>query len=226
MSPTQERPVLVVDFGAQYAQLIARRVREAQVYSEIVPHTMPVSEMLEKSPAAIILSGGPASVYAEGAPDVDSAVFDSGVPVFGICYGFQAMANALGGSVARTGGSEYGATELSVTTAGRCSTVCLPADGVDVPRRLGGGGPEGFTVNAATAGAPVAAFEDTSRQLAGVQFHPEVMHRLRAAGHRDLPPPHRGLPASWTTDGVIEARWRRSPNRSVITASSADCPAG
>ena len=208
MSPTQERPVLVVDFGAQYAQLIARRVREAQVYSEIVPHTMPVSEMLEKSPAAIILSGGPASVYAEGAPDVDSAVFDSGVPVFGICYGFQAMANALGGSVARTGGSEYGATELSVTTAGTLLDG-LPS-GQTVWMSHGDSvvaAPEGFTVNAATAGAPVAAFEDTSRQLAGVQFHPEVMHT--AFGQRIIETfLHRiaGLPASWTTDGVIEAQ--------------------
>ena len=93
------RPVLVVDFGAQYAQLIARRVREARVYSEIVPHSMPVAEMLARDPAAIILSGGPASVYEPGAPQVDPALFDAGVPVLGICYGFQAMARALGGTV-------------------------------------------------------------------------------------------------------------------------------
>src|SRR6478752_1255811 len=95
--------VLVVDFGAQYAQLIARRVREARVYSEIVPHSMPVAEMLAKDPAAIILSGGPASVYEPGAPQVDAGLFDAGVPVFGICYGFQAMARAMGGEVANTG---------------------------------------------------------------------------------------------------------------------------
>ena len=102
-TPDASGTVLVVDFGAQYAQLIARRVREARVYSEIVPHTMPVEEMLARQPEAIILSGGPASVYAEGAPTVDPALFTAGVPAFGICYGFQAMAQALGGEVARTG---------------------------------------------------------------------------------------------------------------------------
>src|SRR6185503_8786872 len=109
-----QQPVLVVDFGAQYAQLIARRVREASVYSEIVPHSMPVSEMLARDPAAIVLSGGPSSVYEPGAPQVDPALFEAGVPVFGICYGFQAMTLALGGEVARTGGSEFGRTTLRV----------------------------------------------------------------------------------------------------------------
>ena len=112
------RPVLVVDFGAQYAQLIARRVREARVYSEIVPSTMPVSEMLERDPVAVILSGGPSSVYAPGAPGIDASLFDHGIPVFGICYGFQAMAQALGGEVAHTGGSEFGRTELNVSDPG------------------------------------------------------------------------------------------------------------
>ena len=110
--------VLVVDFGAQYAQLIARRVREAKVYSEIVPHTMPVAEMLARKPAAIVLSGGPSSVYAPGAPGVDAALFDADVPVFGMCYGFQAMAQALGGEVARTGISEYGRTPVRVIDPG------------------------------------------------------------------------------------------------------------
>src|ERR1700712_901702 len=110
--------VLVVDYGAQYAQLIARRVREAHVYSEIVPHSMPVAEILAKRPKAIILSGGPSSVYAEGAPRTDAALFDAGVPVFGICYGFQAMTQALGGEVAHTGESEFGRTLLSVTAPG------------------------------------------------------------------------------------------------------------
>ena len=109
--------VLVVDFGAQYAQLIARRVREANVYSEIVPSSMPASEMLAKEPAAIILSGGPSSVYAEGAPQVEKSLFEAGVPVLGICYGFQAMASALGGTVAKTGLSEYGGTELDARTS-------------------------------------------------------------------------------------------------------------
>src|SRR5437764_5874445 len=111
------RPVLVVDYGAQYAQLIARRVREAQVYSEIVPHAMPVAEMLARRPQAIILSGGPASVYADGAPQVDPALFEAGVPVLGICYGFQVMARALGGEVARTGRREYGGTTARVPDA-------------------------------------------------------------------------------------------------------------
>src|SRR6266511_818980 len=107
-------PVLVVDFGAQYAQLIARRVREANVYSELVPHTATVAEMLAREPAAIILSGGPSSVYEPGAPQVDPALFDTGVPVLGICYGFQAMARALGGEVTHTGLGEFGGTPLTV----------------------------------------------------------------------------------------------------------------
>jgi len=109
------RPVLVVDFGAQYAQLIARRVREANVYSEVVPHTMSVADMLAKDPAAIVLSGGPSSVYADGAPVLDSALLTAGVPVFGMCYGFQAMVQALGGTVAHTGGGEYGSTRATVS---------------------------------------------------------------------------------------------------------------
>ena len=113
-SPEPQGPVLVVDFGAQYAQLIARRVREAHVYSEIVPHTMSVSEIVARKPAAVILSGGPSSVYAEGAPSIDASLFDTGIPVFGICYGFQAMAQALGGVVERTGLAEFGGTKVTV----------------------------------------------------------------------------------------------------------------
>lgn len=111
-------PVLVVDFGAQYAQLIARRVREARVYSEIVPHTMSAAQMLAKRPAAVILSGGPSSVYEPGAPSLDAELFDTEIPVFGICYGFQAMAQALGGTVDKTGRREYGGTTLRVATPG------------------------------------------------------------------------------------------------------------
>ncbi len=169
--------VLVVDFGAQYAQLIARRVREARVYSEIVPHTMPVAEMLAKRPAAIILSGGPASVYAEGAPSVDPALFAGGVPAFGICYGFQAMALALGGTVAQTGLAEFGRTSLTVVDEGLLFRG-LPAE-QSVWMSHGdsvSAAPEGFSVTAVSDGAPVAAFEDVSRGLAGVQFHPEVLH--------------------------------------------------
>ena len=170
--------VLVVDFGAQYAQLIARRVREARVYSEIVPHSLPVAEMLAKRPRAIVLSGGPSSVYADGAPQVGRELFDAGVPVFGICYGFQAMALALGGVVARTGTSEYGRTPLTVTGADSTLFHGLPrqqsvwmSHGDSVTQA-----PEGFSVVAESAAAPVAAFEAADLRLAGVQFHPEVLH--------------------------------------------------
>jgi GMP synthase (glutamine-hydrolysing) len=166
----------VVDFGAQYAQLIARRVREARVYSEVVPHSATVDELKAKDPRAIVLSGGPASVYADGAPQLDPAIFDLGVPVFGICYGFQAMAQALGGIVAHTGTSEYGRTELKVTGGQLHSD--LP-DTQSVWMSHGDAvteAPEGFEVVAVSAGAPVAAFEDRARRLAGVQYHPEVMH--------------------------------------------------
>jgi GMP synthase (glutamine-hydrolysing) len=169
--------VLVVDFGAQYAQLIARRVREARVYSEIVPHTMPVAEMLERRPAALILSGGPSSVYAEGAPGIDEAVFTAGVPVFGMCYGFQLMAQGLGGAVSPTGAREYGRTPVNVD-AGGVLLSDIPSDhsvwmshGDSVTAA-----PPGFDVLASTPATPVAAFEDTGRRLAGVQWHPEVLH--------------------------------------------------
>ena len=176
METASPRPVLVVDFGAQYAQLIARRVREARVYSEVVPHSATVDELKAKDPRAIVLSGGPASVYADGAPQLDPAIFDLGVPVFGICYGFQAMAQALGGTVAHTGTSEYGRTELKVTGGQLHSD--LP-DTQSVWMSHGDAvteAPEGFEVVAVSAGAPVAAFEDRARRLAGVQYHPEVMH--------------------------------------------------
>ena len=169
--------VLVVDFGAQYAQLIARRVREARVYSEIVPHTTPVAEMLARRPAAIILSGGPSSVYASGAPHVESGLFEAGVPVFGMCYGFQAMAQALGGEVAHTGASEFGRTPVRVIDPGTL-LAGLPAEHRvwmshgDSVREA----PAGFDVLASTVGTPVAAFEHPGRRLAGVQWHPEVMH--------------------------------------------------
>jgi GMP synthase (glutamine-hydrolysing) len=170
--------VLVVDYGAQYAQLIARRVREARVYSEIVPHTMPVEQMVARRPKAIILSGGPQSVYAADAPQVDPALFDAGIPTFGICYGFQLMAQALGGEVTRTGRSEFGrtiveldaeATKLFAGLPGRLTTWMSHGDEVTKA-------PAGFTVTARSAGARVAAFEHASRPLAGVQWHPEVVH--------------------------------------------------
>jgi len=207
VSTVSHRPVLVVDFGAQYAQLIARRVREARVYSEIVPSTMPVAEMLAKDPVAVILSGGPSSVYADGAPQVDSALFSTGVPTFGICYGFQAMALALGGEVARTGLSEFGRTPLTVTEPASAIFGGLPtASSVwmshgDAVHRA----PDGFTVTAVTDGAPVAAFEDRERRLAGVQFHPEVLHSEN--GQQVLE--HflytvAGIEPTWTSANVID----------------------
>ena len=170
-------PVLVVDFGAQYAQLIARRVREANVYSELVPHSMPVDEMLAKDPQAIILSGGPASVYEPGAPDIDPKIFEAGVPVLGICYGFQVMAHELGGDVDKAALGEYGKTAATIDDAeGLLANSPVEQNtwmshGVAVKRA-----PEGFTVLAHTEGAPVAAMQDTNRKLYGVQWHPEVKH--------------------------------------------------
>ncbi|MGW0530774.1 glutamine-hydrolyzing GMP synthase [Streptomyces sp. NPDC003032] len=199
--------VLVVDFGAQYAQLIARRVREARVYSEIVPSTMPVSEMLAKKPAAIILSGGPSSVYAEQAPTVDRELFEAGVPVFGMCYGFQLMATTLGGTVDNTGAREYGRTPLAVSKVGSTLFEGTPAE-QSVWMSHGdacSAAPEGFTVTASTDVVPVAAFEDDEKKLYGVQYHPEVMHSTH--GQQVLE--HflyrgAGLKPDWTTGNVID----------------------
>ena len=173
------RPVLVVDLGAQYAQLIARRVREARVYSEIVAHDASAEELRAKHPAGIILSGGPASVYAEDGPQVDPGLFDLGVPVLGICYGHQLMAQALGGEVAATGQREYGATLLTVETGSRLLRDVPSTDTVwmshgDAVTRA----PEGFRVTARTEQIPIAGMEDPERGLYAVQFHPEVSHTL------------------------------------------------
>ena len=177
MSQRDHDLVVVIDFGAQYAQLIARRVREANVYSEIMPHTASASEILARRPKAIILSGGPSSVYEPGAPQLDATVVDSGTPVFGICYGFMAMAEVLGGAVARTGMREYGRTAVSVTDSGTL-LAGLPAT---VSAWMSHGdeviaAPPGFKVTATSARATVAAFEDVGRRMAGVQWHPEVLH--------------------------------------------------
>jgi len=201
------RPVLVVDFGAQYAQLIARRVREARVYSEIVPHTMPVAQMLAKDPAAIILSGGPASVYEPGAPRVDDTIFRADVPVFGICYGFQAMAQALGGTVAHTGSREYGGTALHTRPDLSVLLRDLPTQ---VPVWMSHGDcvtepPAGFTVTAESAGAPVAAFEDVAGQRVGVQFHPEVMHTAHGQEMlRRFLYDVAGIEPTWTPSNIID----------------------
>ena len=212
---TDARPVLVMDFGAQYAQLIARRVREAKIYSEVVPSTMPISQMLAKNPLAIILSGGPSSVYETGAPQVDPNLFDAKLPIFGICYGFQAMAKTLGGTVAKTGLSEFGATELNVSKPG-CLFAGLPAS-QNVWMSHGDSvidAPQGFEVTAATAGAPVAAFENLDRKLAGVQFHPEVMHSTH--GQKVLE--HflydiAGLKPTWTPAGIVEEQVAKIKNQ-------------
>jgi len=221
--------VLVVDFGAQYAQLIARRVRECQVYSEIVPATMPVADMLARKPTAIILSGGPASVYAAGAPPAPAGLLDAGVPVLGICYGFQLMMAGLGGVVERTGGGEYGATELTIlagTPAGGTPAGGTPAGNAPAGGTLLRGlpatqqvwmshgdtcaaPPPGFTVTACTVQTPVAAAEQSGRGLYGVQFHPEVMHSehgtqilrqfLAAAGCRP----------AWTMRSIVDEQVAR-----------------
>ena len=207
--------VLVVDFGAQYAQLIARRVRECRVYSEIVPSTMPVSEMLARQPKAIILSGGPASVYAPGAPAAPAGLFDAGVPVLGICYGHQVLVRELGGIVERTGAAEYGGTPLRVLpdpaagAADPAAGVLFAGLGSEFSVWMSHGdtstvAPPGFTVTARTAATPAAAVENAERGLYGVQFHPEVMHTdhgtkilrrfLEAAGCRP----------TWTMLNIVE----------------------
>ena len=220
--------VLVVDFGAQYAQLIARRVRECHVYSEIVPSTMPVEEMLAKRPKAIILSGGPSSVYADGAPPAPPGLFDAGVPVLGICYGFQLMVAGLGGTVERTGAAEYGRTAL-IRGDDPPQTPSAPGGKPFPPDPLGppAGGtllagtpvqqrvwmshgdtctapPPGFTVTARTEVTPVAVVENEQRRMFGVQFHPEVMHTEH--GHRILARflELAGCRPSWTMLNIVE----------------------
>jgi GMP synthase (glutamine-hydrolysing) len=172
--------VLVVDFGAQYAQLIARRVREAHVYSEIVPSTISAAEVRGHHPSGIILSGGPKSVYAEHAPHIDPAIYELGIPILGICYGAQLLTQQLGGEVARTGTGEYGRTVLRAVGP----TVLFPdfPEGSEVWMSHGDSivrAPEGFAVTATTDVVPVAALESTERALFGVQFHPEVVHTER-----------------------------------------------
>ncbi len=208
---TETGPILVVDFGAQYAQLIARRVREAHVYSEIVPHTITAAEVAAKNPAGIIFSGGPKSVHVEGAPAIDPAVYDLAVPVLGICYGAQLIAQQLpGGVVANTGVGEYGRTELTVTATdavvfggGQPTTQQVwmsHFDSISVP-------PEGFAVTASTPGAPVAAMEHVERRIHAVQFHPEVVH----TPHGQAVLEHWlydvcGCPPSWVMSSVIDTQ--------------------
>ena len=179
LKPEDVDTILVVDFGAQYAQLIARRVREANVYSEIVPRDMPVEEMLARKPKGIIFSGGPSSVHVEGAPQIDPSIYSGGVPVLGICYGCQLIAQQLGGDVRRTGSGEYGRTPLRIVDSSLLFAN-LPAE-QEVWMSHGDSivlAPDGFKVTASSA-APVAALEDPDRAIYGVQFHPEVIHTER-----------------------------------------------
>ena len=207
--PTRDPHVVVVDFGAQYAQLIARRVREARVYSEIVPCTVTAEEVRRRAPAAIILSGGPASVHVPGAPLLDPAVYDLGIPMLGICYGAQLIAQQLGGEVGRSGRGEYGRTRLTRTA----ESSLLGAEGArvvwmshfDAIVRA----PEGFTATARTPDAPIAAMEHAARRIWATQYHPEVVHT--EGGIETI---HRfvtelaGCKAAWTVEGILEEQVR------------------
>lgn len=209
---TSQRPVLVVDFGAQYAQLIARRVRESGVYSELVPHTASAAEIAAKNPIGIILSGGPSSVYAPGAPTLDPGVFDLNVPTLGICYGFQVMAQALGGVVANTGLREYGATDASII---RDESVLFDGQPAEQNVWMSHGdqvseAPAGFDVLARTGATPVAAFGSDARRMYGVQWHPEVKHSdhgqriIENFLHKAA-----GLAADWNSGNVIAEQVER-----------------
>jgi len=200
---------LVVDFGAQYAQLIARRVREAHVYSEIVPHTIAAAEVRERGPAALILSGGPKSVHVDGAPLLDAEIYELGIPILGLCYGAQLIARQLGGEVARGGTGEYGRSALTVTgavdgdglLAGQPDEQTVWMSHFDGISRV----PEGFTATATSAGAPVAALESPGRRIWGVQYHPEVSHtpcgqQLLERFLHDLA----GARPTWTMTSIIE----------------------
>jgi GMP synthase (glutamine-hydrolysing) len=207
--PTRDAHVVVVDFGAQYAQLIARRVREARVYSEIVPHTVTAAELRRRAPGAIVLSGGPASVHVPGAPLLDPAIYDLGIPILGICYGAQLIARQLGGEVGRSGRGEYGRTRLTV---GAGSTL-LGAEGArtvwmshfDAIVRA----PEGFTPTASTPDAPIAAMEDRARRIWAVQHHPEVVHTEGGiASIARFVTELAGCAPTWTVEGILEEQVR------------------
>jgi GMP synthase (glutamine-hydrolysing) len=208
--PGEAHPVLVVDFGAQYAQLIARRVREAGVYSEIVPHGVTAEQIAARNPAGIVLSGGPSSVYEDGAPSLDPGILELGVPVLGICYGFQVMAQQLGGTVAHTGRREYGSTAVRLagdaTADGAPLVSGQPEDQV-VWMSHGDSvatAPDGFRVLASSDSTPVAAFASDERRMYGVQWHPEVRHS--AHGQQVIESflhDAAGIPADWNPGNVI-----------------------
>jgi GMP synthase (glutamine-hydrolysing) len=207
----EERPVLVLDCGGQYAQLIARRVRECRVYSELVPYSITAAEARARNPRALVLSGGPASVYAEGAPQVDKKLFELGVPTLGICYGMQLMAQDLGGRVERTGVSEFGKTDISADAESQLFEGLPPEQtGWMSHRDSVAAAPAGARVTAGSPAAAIAAFEDPDRGLYGVQFHPEVVHTPHGTellknflySVADAPP-------TWTAAAVIEEQVER-----------------
>jgi GMP synthase (glutamine-hydrolysing) len=198
--------VLVVDFGAQYAQLIARRVREAHVYSEIVQSTITADEVRAKAPAAIILSGGPKSVYEVPAPSLDPAIYELGIPVLGICYGAQLMAQQLGGDVANTGIGEYGRTTMTrqgtsvLMDEFPMSVTCWMSHGDAIATA-----PEGFVVTGSSPEGPVAVMEDVARRLHAVQFHPEVAHTEHGQDLLANFLQHVAeIPPTWTNTSIIE----------------------
>src|SRR3989442_497105 len=205
-----ERPVLVVDLGGQYAQLIARRVRECRVYSELVGHDVTQEQVRARDPHALILSGGPASVYAEDAPHIDPRIFELGIPTLGICYGMQLMAQKLGGRVDRTGVSEFGKTELRVEesrllkdTPGEQTVWMSHRDSVVAP-------PEGARVVAGSPSTPIGAFEAPERKLYGVQFHPEVVHTPHGMQVlKNFLYEIADAPPAWTPAAVIEEQVER-----------------
>ncbi|MEY4116240.1 MAG: glutamine-hydrolyzing synthase, partial [Actinomycetota bacterium] len=206
--------VLVVDFGAQYAQLIARRVREAKVYSEIVAHTISAAEVKRRKPAAIILSGGPKSVHVDGAPKLDASIYELGIPIFGICYGVQLIAQQLGGEVARGGKGEYGRAILRRTSGVKSSVLTdliveqscdlsVWMSHFDAVTRV----PAGFVATAATPDAPMAVIESDSRKIWGVQFHPEVMHTQQGTEVlRQFIYQLAGCKPTWTMDSIIDTQ--------------------
>jgi GMP synthase (glutamine-hydrolysing) len=206
----EERPVLVLDLGGQYSQLIARRVRECRVYSELVAHGISPEELAARSPLALVLSGGPASVYADGAPKVDPRIFELGIPTLGICYGMQLMAQELGGRVERTGVSEFGKTELVAEESALFANLPSEQIGWMSHRDSVTAPPEGSRVVASSPSTPIAAFEDPKRRLYGVQFHPEVVHTPYGNDLlKNFLYSVADAPATWTAAAVIEEQVER-----------------
>jgi GMP synthase (glutamine-hydrolysing) len=224
LEPGTPTTVLVVDFGAQYAQLIARRVRELEVHSEIVPNRITADEVRAREPAALILSGGPKSVHVDGAPSLDPEIYDLGVPILGICYGAQLIAQQLGGTVGRGMRGEYGRAKLRRDAP----SLLLPDDAPDVHDVWMShfdaitAPPAGFTATASTDDAPVAVLEDDARKLYGVQFHPEVVHSPYGMGVlRRFLHERAGLAGDWTMASIIDEQVARI--RTQVGAGRAIC---